>query len=300
MTKQWSVTGEMSTVAATLVFSGGSCNILNAEGKLLRNTERDPINDWLTEQKILFYDPQIHPDTHGVEYNYDLHHRLEKAARKAAKINLYEISSRTFGGISSLEIAADQFRWQEPMVIYFSDGNASKDGIPAYSEKGYPLFSPYGLNKSDAAMKAHYREFIKNANHMRRHLIGVASQLDTMTINFSDRAYDGDIIVTPERMHAAEMFRAVVMASAGHRVFITFTGGDKAQDEKGNPLFVMPENPPEIQMRTLLDQYVDEGNALRKAIAELVKINVFVRVVYTQRSAIIALEEVLRIKKIIR
>jgi len=34
-------------------------------------------------------------------------------------------------------------------------------------------------------------------------------------------------------------------------------------------------------MRALLDQYVDEGNELRRSIAELVSINVFVRVVYT-------------------
>ncbi len=300
MKKDWSISQKMSTIMGTLVFSGGACNMLDAEGSLLRNTERDPINDWLTEKNLMFYDPQIHPDTHGIEYEYDLHHKLERAARHAAKINLYEMSPRTFGGITSLEIAADQFRWREPTVIYFSDGNASADGVPAHSEKGYPLFIPYGLNKSEAAMRAHYQEFIKNANNMRKHVVGLANELDTMTINFSDRAYDGDIIITPERMHAADLFRALVLASAGHRVFVTFTGGRTAQDKRGNPLFTLPENPPEIQMRALLDQYMDEGNALRRAIAELVKINVFMRVVYTQRSAIIALEEVLRITKVIR
>ena len=53
------------------------------------------------------------------------------------------------------------------------------------------------------------------------------------------------------------------------------------------------------RLNRLLDQYVDEGNELRKAIAELVHVNVFTRVVYTQKSAILALEELLRIKNLI-
>ncbi|MBZ0303382.1 MAG: hypothetical protein K8J31_26805 [Anaerolineae bacterium] len=52
-------------------------------------------------------------------------------------------------------------------------------------------------------------------------------------------------------------------------------------------------------MLALLDQYVDEGNALRRSIAELVGVTVFTRVVYTQRSAIMALDEVLRASQIL-
>ncbi len=40
---------------------------------------------------------------------------------------------------------------------------------------------------------------------------------------------------------------------------------------------------------------LDAGNTLQKAIARLVEISVFVRVVYTERSAIIALEELLKV-----
>jgi hypothetical protein len=298
MLKKWSVTQEIEKAHLTQVFSGGACNILDATGKLLRNSERDRINDWLTEQKIIFFDPQIHPETHGVEYDYQVHHRLEMAAREAAKVNLYEVSPRTFGGITSLEIAADQFRWHEPMVIYFSDGIADQDSIPVHSEKGHPLFAPDGIDKNDIARRAHYRELIKNGNNMRKYLMNFAREMHTLTVNFGYPSLN-DIVISPDRIHAADLFKAVVQAASGNRVFVTFTNKD-ARDDKGNPMFIAPEHPREIELNALLDQYVDEGNALRRAIAELVTVNVFVRVVYTHRSAIIALEEVLRVKGIIK
>jgi hypothetical protein len=106
---------------------------------------------------------------------------------------------------------------------------------------------------------------------------------------------EGDVAITPDRIHAADLFRAVVDASSNRRVFVTFTGGKQARDAKGNPLFIAPEDPAEVQMLALLDQYVDEGNELRRSIAQLVGINVFARVVYTQRSAMYALEEIMRV-----
>jgi hypothetical protein len=44
---------------------------------------------------------------------------------------------------------------------------------------------------------------------------------------------------------------------------------------------------------------VDEGNALRRSIAELISVTVFTRVVFTARSAISALSEVLQARGII-
>jgi hypothetical protein len=285
----------MDEVEKTQVFSGGACNVLDATGRLLRNTERDAINDWLTAQDLYFFDPQIHPETHGREYDYALDHELEMRARAKAGVNLYEVSPRSFGGISSLEIAADLFRWQEPMVIYFSDGDSNSDSIPLHSDKGHPLFVPHGLHESKEAMRKHYREFIKNGNNMRKYLMGFAHELDTLTVDFSDQVYAGDTVISPDRLHAADLFQAVVKAASDQRVFVTFTGGKHARDELGNPRFIVPDDPPEVEMMALLDQYVDEGNALRRAIAELTQVNVFTRVVYTQRSAILALEEVLQI-----
>ncbi len=289
---------EMVDVSKTQVFSGGACNILDANGQLLRNTERDPINKWLTDMDVWFFDPQIHPDTHGEEYDYRKHHPLEVAARGAAGINLYEVSPRTFGGITSFEIASDHFREHEPMVIYFSDGSSNHDKIPAHSEKGHPLFVPFGLDHSYDAREAHYREFIKNGNNMRKYLMGFARQMDKLTVTFGTELQNTDIVISPERMHAADLFRAVVLASSGQRVIVTFTGGTGARDEFGNPRFLAPNDPLEIEMDALLDQYVDEGNELRRAIASLVEISVFVRVVYTQRSVLLALEEVFSISDI--
>ena len=294
-TKRWNLTEEISRAHLTQVFSGGACNILNADGILLRNTERDVINDWLTEKNIVFFDPQIHPDTHHVEYNYDIHHPLEFAARDAAKVNLYEVSPRTFGGISSLEIASDHFEHQEPMVIYYSDGYADKDEIPVHSKRGHPLFVPDNIYGSEQAMAAHYQEFVKNANHMRKYLLTFAQKMETLTVTFTNNPARGDIVITPHRMHAVEMFKAIVQAASNERVFVAFTGGEEARDEKRQPRFMVPKEPREMEMRTLLDQYVDEGNALRRAIADLVEISVYMRVVYTQKSVILALKEVLRI-----
>lgn len=299
MAVKWNLVQAMGDAYRTQVFSGGACNILDSDGKLLRNTERDPINDWLTERNLVLFDPQIHPDTHDVEYDYFIHHQLEIAAREAAKINLYEVSPLTFGGITSFEIASDHFRWEEPMVIYYSDGNPDTDAIPAHSPKGHPLFTPQGIDDNETAMRAHYREFVKNANNMRKYLMGFAREVDSLTVTFGDRAYEGDVLVSPDRMHAVDMFTAIVNSASGKRVIVTFTGGKEARDARGNPIFVVPENPPEVEMRALLDQYIDEGNALRRAIAELIDINVFVRVVYTQKSVIQALEEVFRIKGLI-
>lgn len=289
----WTVTQRLEKAHLTQVFSGGACNILDAEGKLLRNSERDVINDWLSTQKTIFFDPQIHPDTHGVEYEFEIHSKLEIAARKAAYLNLYEISPRTFGGICSLEIAADHFRWNEPMVIYYSDGYTGEDRVPAHSKYGHPLFVPYGIHKNEKANQAHYREMQKNANNMRKYLLHFAREMESLTVAFADTHKSDEFVITPGRMHAADIFEAVVKAASGKRVFVHFPPDITKRDAAGNPMFVCPKNPPQKELDALLDQYVDEGNELRKRIAELVGVSVFVRLVYTQRSAIIALDELL-------
>jgi hypothetical protein len=282
--------------AKALVFSGGACNIRDAQGQLLRNEERDAINDWLTKHSIAFYDPQIHPDTHGVEYDYATHHPLEVAARQAAQIALFEISPRTFGGVAAMEIGMEEYRPQQPTIIFFSDGNAGEDVIPAHTDEGYPTFTPYGVYDDEVAMRAHYEEFIKNANRMRKYALRMARDLPALTVTFNETAYEGDVLITPDRMHAVEIFEAIVTAASGRRVIINFTGGDAAMDEKGYPRFNAPKDPPASRRYALLDQYTDEGNALRRAICDLVRVNVFVRVVYTQRAAITALEDLLAIK----
>jgi hypothetical protein len=294
--RQWNVVRAVAEAPNVKVFSGGACNILDANGKLLRNTERDAVNDWLTQRGITFFDPQIHPDTHGYEYDYAMHHPLEVAVRKAAAINLFEVSPRTFGGVTSMEVAVDQFRRGQPVIIFFSDGEHQRDVIPRHSPEGYPLFVPYGIHDDAAAQRAHYREFIKNANRMRQHLLRFAQDMNGLTVTFGNQVYDGDVVITPERMHAVEMFQAVVNASLGKRVMVNFTGGEAARDKNDHPIMRVPDEPRPMELKALLDQYVDEGNALRKAICELVHINVYVRVTYTQHTTIASLTDLLRLK----
>jgi len=293
---QWNLIQSLDEIGKVQVFSGGASNIVDAEGKLVRNVERDEINNWLTKQGLHFYDPQIHPSTHGREYDYEVDHKLEVACRRESLINIYEMSPRTFGGVTSMEIAIDEFRFEQPTIIFFSDGKQNRDVIPVHSKEGYPLFEPYGIGKNEAATRTHYKEMIKNANRMRKYLMLFAVELQALSVTFGKEAYEGDVVITPHRMHAAEIFEALVKAASGERVMVNFTGGEAAVDKHGNPIYIAPENPRPIQMISLLDQYVDDGNALRKAISELVKINVFSRVVYTQRAAVNALIDLLRVK----
>jgi hypothetical protein len=299
MPARWTVTSEIKRVHLTQVFSGGACNIMNENGVLMRNTERDRINDWITEQEIILFDPQIHPDTHGVDYDYMVHHPIEIGARTAARVNLYEISPYTFGGITSLEIAVDHLQRREPTVIYYSDGEQDRDDLPPHSKNGYPLFRPRGINTNPHARLAHYREFRKVGRLMRRFIIDLARELETLTVTFGDdEVRKGDMVISPQRLHAVDMFKGAIKAARGERVFINFAGNDSTRDEKGLPLFVVPEEPNETKLNSLLDQYVDEGCELRKSIAELVEIGVYLRVVYTQRSAIVALDEMFKAKGI--
>lgn len=296
-TQSWNLVSDMDGACICKVFSGGACNIRDEHGNLLRNQERDAINQWLTEQNILFYDPQIHPDTHGREYEYEVDSKLEMASRKASRINLFEISPRTFCGVTSIELAVDQFFLDHPTVLLFSDGNEQKDVIPAHSEKGHPLFVPYGIGDGGnmAAMRAHYEECIKNANRMRQYLVKFAQELGGLSINFADTAYEGDVVITPHRIHAVDIFQAVVRAAEGKRVNVTFTGGDAVRDAKGYPKFIIPKEPNMVDLEVLLDQYIDEGNALRRTICELISVNVYTRVVYTQRSVINVMDDLTKL-----
>ena len=298
MRQSWNLVNSIEQAKDVVVFSGGACNIRDTSGNRLRNAERDIINGWLTKNDVLFFDPQIHPETHGTTYDYEVHQPLEVAARKHAKINLFEISPRTFGGATALEIAVDEFSYNDPSIIFFSDGNHEKDIIPAHSGDGYPLFAPYGISDNDAARMTHYNEFIKGANRMRKYLMFFAEELSALTITFGEQTFEGDIVITPTRMHGADFFRSIVRAASGHRTIVNFIGGEAARDENGYPIFTAPEKPRPAELVTYLDQYVDEANELRRAIAELVRINVFSRVVFTQRAAIDAMQDLLRVQGI--
>ncbi|RMG90013.1 MAG: hypothetical protein D6712_00605 [Chloroflexi bacterium] len=91
----------------------------------------------------------------------------------------------------------------------------------------------------------------------------------------------------------------MVRAASGEQIMVTFTGGQSARDEHGNPRFIVPDEPREIELSALLDQYVDEGNALRAAISKMVEVSIYVRITYTTESTLLALKEVLQLKGLI-
>jgi hypothetical protein len=199
--------------------------------------------------------------------------------------------------VTSIELAVDQFHLDHPTIVFFSDGTDHKDVIPKHSKKGHPLFRPYGVEDEEnpEAMRAHYNECVKNANRMRQYLVKFAQELGGLSINFGDQAYEGDVVISPHRIHAVDIFQAVVWAASGKRVNVTFTGGDNARDAKGYPLFLAAKTPKPVDLTTVLDQYMDEGNALRKTICEMVTVNVFTRVVYTQRAVTHELDDLRRL-----
>lgn len=163
------------TADKTAVFSGGMSNFVDPTGKLVRNKTRDELNQWLNSQGIYFYDPQIHPDTHGRNYNYDVDGPAEKAARAAAKVLIYQIGSETQSIGTSFEILTDVAAGRK-VIVWFSGP----------LEKGKPIFAPFGLEQlpvirngfghskkveQHPAVTAQLAEFKKGGTQVRKELI---------------------------------------------------------------------------------------------------------------------------------
>ncbi|MEM7019739.1 MAG: hypothetical protein AAF512_20680 [Pseudomonadota bacterium] len=115
------------------MFTGGACNIQSENGPV-RNPGRDPLARWLDRQGISYYDPQIHPSTHGRDYVWGLDGPQEKKARSQAKLRLYEITATTISAVTMLEIM-DDARLGHRTVVWFNEGGRA--------------FSPIGLGDRD-------------------------------------------------------------------------------------------------------------------------------------------------------
>ncbi len=102
------------------VFTGGACNIQALEGAI-RNPGRDPLHAWLNEQGVGYYDPQIHPTTHGRDYIWGIDGPQEKKAREQAALRVYEITATTISAVTMLEIMDDARRGLKSLV-WFNDG----------------------------------------------------------------------------------------------------------------------------------------------------------------------------------
>ena len=115
-----------------LLFTGGACNIQGPTGPT-RNPGRDPLARWLDEQGWSYFDPQIHPSTHGRDYIWGIDGPQEKKAREQARLRVYEITATTIGSVSMLEIM-DDARRSRTSLVWFNGGKT---------------FAPIGLGDRD-------------------------------------------------------------------------------------------------------------------------------------------------------
>lgn len=103
-----------------LLFTGGACNIQGPDGAV-RNPGRDRLARWLEERGWSYFDPQIHPSTHGRDYVFELDGPQESVARANACLRVYEILPTNIGAISILEVMDDARRGRES-VVWFHGG----------------------------------------------------------------------------------------------------------------------------------------------------------------------------------
>ncbi len=123
------VTSEMMQEGVTpLLFTGGASNIQDTNGPI-RNPGRDPLAAWLDEQGWSYFEPQIHPSTHGREYVWGIDGPQEKKARELAKLRVYEITATTIAAVTMFEIMDDARRGRSS-IVWFNEGR---------------IFAPIGL-----------------------------------------------------------------------------------------------------------------------------------------------------------
>ncbi len=127
------ITSEMMQAGERpVLFIGGACNIQTPSGPI-RNPGRDPLAAWLDEQKVPYFDPQIHPSTHGRDYIWEIDSLHEKRARQETKLRVYEITATTIAAVSMLEIMDDARRGRTT-IVWFNQGRT---------------FAPLGLGTRD-------------------------------------------------------------------------------------------------------------------------------------------------------
>jgi len=125
MTESHLVTSEMLQAGVVpLLFIGGASNIQTPEGPV-RNTGRDQLARWLDNMGWSYFDPQVHPSTHGRDYIWGIDGPQEKFAREMAKLRLYEINPFTIAAVSMMEVL-DDARWKRISVVWYNGGRSFK------------------------------------------------------------------------------------------------------------------------------------------------------------------------------
>ena len=111
-----------------VLFIGGASNIQSPHGPI-RNIGRDSLAKWLDHQGWTYFDPQIHPSTHGREYIWGIDGPQEKRARELVKLRVYEISPYTIAAVSIMEIMDDARRGRISIVWYHGGRRFSPQGL---------------------------------------------------------------------------------------------------------------------------------------------------------------------------
>lgn len=170
--KLWSHLLVGNEAGNTKLFSGGACNVIRL-GKIVRNTGRDELNAWLSAKGIYFFDPQIHPDTHGRDYEWEIDGPAEQTARSVAQVTLYELRSDTMCAVTCEEILVDAYSGKR-LIIWL---NGDKDS------KGNLLFSPDGIESFlPPVAEAYLKDYIGAGNKLRKNLITFVKMLSNVTI----------------------------------------------------------------------------------------------------------------------
>ncbi len=167
------VTSEMMQEGVTpLLFTGGASNIQDINGPI-RNPGRDPLAAWLDEQGWSYFEPQIHPSTHGREYVWGIDGPQEKKAREIAKLRVYEITATTIAAITMFEIM-DDARQGRSSIVWFNEGRT---------------FSPIGLGNHNE-IKNNKSLQLKTGNTAYFHLVAYVSAgtrlRDELTLMLTD------------------------------------------------------------------------------------------------------------------
>jgi hypothetical protein len=259
-----------------IVFSGGACNVIDAEGNLVRNTKRDRINAELDKRKIVFFDPQIATNTHGREYDFDKDGMSERKASVASQDDLFLIDPDTFGGVTHLEVFRDARNQGAKQVVWIDGANNDRS----------VAFAPKGLD-NPSAVERHVKEVKKNADSMRKNFINMVredgmektpnNQKGNVTIIFDEEGKSGQesfdqinkegmhaVAIGSDKMNCAAILEAYAKAMTGEPVAIYFKGN---RDAKGKPVMDMPELTPE-NTQQFLEAYIREGNEMRKVLKE--------------------------------
>jgi len=127
--KSFRITSEMMQAGEMpLLFIGGASNIQSPTGPI-RNPGRDPLAKWLDNQGLSYFDPQIHPSTHGRDYIWGIDGPQEKKAREFAKLRVYEINPFTIAAVSIMEILDDARRGRTSVVWYNGGRRFAPQGV---------------------------------------------------------------------------------------------------------------------------------------------------------------------------